>query len=127
VTTEVVPILRVADVARAVAWYARIGFSKVFEHPFADHLPADVGMERDAAAIHLSEHDGDASGPGLVDVWIDDLDPLAERFGIIPDEMPWARDIEVTDPEGIASAWPSAGRGNLHGVMMQSQRFPYPG
>lgn len=99
-TTEVVPILRVADASLAVEWYAQIGFAQVFEHRFADHLPAYVGIEREAATIHLSEHDGDSPGPGLIYVWVDDVDTLAEHFGIVPDEMPWARDIEVTDPDG---------------------------
>lgn len=99
-TTQVVPILRVADAAVAVAWYGQIGFEQVFEHRFADGMPAYVGIERDGAAIHLSEHTGDAPGPGLVYIWVDAIDPFADHFGIVPDEMPWARDIEVRDPDG---------------------------
>ena len=41
-----------------------------------------------------------ARGPGLVYVWVDAIDPSAEHFGIVPDDMPWARDVEVTDPDG---------------------------
>ena len=99
-TTQVVPILRVADAAASVEWYRQLGFDQVFEHRFADGMPAYVGIRRDDAAIHLSEHAGDAPGPGLVYVWVDQLDPLAAHFGLTPDEMPWARDIEVTDPDG---------------------------
>lgn len=33
--------------------------------------------------------------PSIVEVH-----PFAQHFGIAPDEMPWARDIEVTDPDG---------------------------
>ena len=99
-TTSVVPILRVADAAVAADWYRRIGFDQVFEHRFADGMPAYVGIQRDDAMIHLSEHTGDAPGPGLVYVWVDRIDPFADLFGIEPDEMPWARDIEVTDPDG---------------------------
>lgn len=99
-TTQVVPILRVADARASVEWYARIGFEQVFEHRFAKGLPAYVGIERDDAMIHLSEHTGDASGPGLVYVWVEAIDPLAELFGVVPDEMPWARDFEVVDPDG---------------------------
>lgn len=99
-STRVIPILRVQDAAVSVAWYRRIGFEQVFEHRFADGLPAYVGIRRDEALLHLSEHTGDAPGPGLVYVWVDELDPLAESFGLVPDEMPWARDIEVTDPDG---------------------------
>lgn len=99
-STKVVPILRVADAASAVEWYREIGFEQVFEHRFADGMPAYVGIRRDEAFIHLSEHAGDAPGPGLVYVWVDAIDQLAEQFGIVPDEMPWARDIEVADLDG---------------------------
>jgi catechol 2,3-dioxygenase-like lactoylglutathione lyase family enzyme len=100
VTTRIVPILRVADAAASVEWYSQIGFSKVFEHRFGPNMPAYVGIEREGAEIHLSEHTGDAPGPGLVYVWVDAVDPLADHFGIVPDEMLWARDIEVADPDG---------------------------
>ncbi|WP_040494900.1 glyoxalase superfamily protein [Ilumatobacter nonamiensis] len=99
-TTQVVPILRVADAEVSVEWYARIGFEQVFEHRFDEGMPAYVGLEREGALIHLSEHTGDAPGPGLLYIWVDEIDPLAEHFGVVPDEMPWARDFEVTDPDG---------------------------
>lgn len=98
--TAIVPILRVADAATSVDWYARIGFERVFEHRFEPHLPAYVGIRRDDAEIHLSEHTGDAPGPGLVYIWVEAVDPLAALFGVVPDEMPWARDFEVADPDG---------------------------
>ncbi len=99
-STRVVPILRVADAAASVEWYRQIGFEQVFENRLADGMPAYVGIQRDDAVIHLSEHTGDAPGPELIYVWVDAIDPLAEHFDIVPDEMPWARDIEVTDPDG---------------------------
>lgn len=99
-STQVVPILRVVDAGVSVEWYHRIGFELEFEHRFAAGMPAYVGIRRDDAVIHLSEHTGDAQGPSLVYVWVDAIDPLAEHFGIVPDDMPWARDIEVTDPDG---------------------------
>lgn len=111
-STLVVPIFRVADAAASVEWYRQIGFDQVFEHRFAEGMPAYVGIQRDDALIHLSEHTGDAPGPGLIYVWVDAIDPLAEHFGVTPDEMPWARDIEVSDPDGnrvrLAEARPDA-------------------
>jgi hypothetical protein len=100
VVTTVVPILRVANAAAAVACYSAIGFEQIFEHRVADWTPAYVGIRRDNAEIHLSEHTGDAPGPGLGYVWVDELDPLAAHFEMTADEMPWAPDIEVADPEG---------------------------
>ena len=111
-STSVVPILRVADASIAVEWYRRIGFEQIFEHRFADGMPAYVGIQRDDATIHLSEHTGDAAGPGLIYVWVDAVDPLAALFGVTPDEMPWARDFEVSDPDGnrirLAEALPES-------------------
>ena len=69
--SKAVPILRVADAAVSAEWYARLGFVVEFEHRFEPELPAYVGIVRDDASIHLSEHTGDASGPGLVYLWVD--------------------------------------------------------
>lgn len=96
-STLVVPILRVADARASVEWYGRIGFEKIFEHRFAEGMPAYVGIQRDDAVIHLSEHTGDSPGPSLIYVWVESIDRLAELFDATPDEMPWARDFEVTD------------------------------
>jgi hypothetical protein len=99
-TTDVVPILRVADVASAVAWYGRLGFLKQFEHRFEPHLPASVGLRRDGAQIHLSEHAGDATPGTLVYIWVDEIDPIAVEFGVSVSEVPWGREIALTDPDG---------------------------
>ncbi len=99
-TTRVIPIFRVADAAASAEWYAQLGFKQVFEHRFAPDMPAYVGIEREGAMIHLSEHTGDASPDSLVYVWVDEVDPLAELFGATVEEMPWARDFGVTDPDG---------------------------
>ncbi len=99
-TTDVVPILRVSDAAKAVEWYRRLGFERVFEHRFEPHLPAYVGIRREGAQIHLSEHAGDANPNGLVYIWVDDVDAVAAEFGVTVDEQPWARDVELADPDG---------------------------
>lgn len=110
--TQVVPVLRVADAAASVEWYRQIGFQQEFEHRFGDGMPAYVGIRRDQAVIHLSEHTGDAPGPSLLYVWVDAIDPLADHFEMVPDDMPWARDIEVCDPDGnrlrLAQAHPAS-------------------
>ncbi len=98
--SQAIPILRVSDAARSVEWYRRLGFEQSFEHRFEPGFPAYVGIVRDDAQIHLSEHTGDAPGPGLVYLWVDSVDPIAEDFGVEVDEMPWARDVELTDPDG---------------------------
>ena len=57
---EVVPVLRVHDAARAVAWYRRLGFDKEWEHQFEPGFPWLVSMARGSARLYLSEHEGDA-------------------------------------------------------------------
>lgn len=99
-TTDVIPVLRVADASTAVAWYRRLGFEVSFEHRFEAGLPLYVGIRRDGAQLHLSEHTGDARPDTLVFVWVDDVDAVAAEFGVDIEEMPWARQVELTDPDG---------------------------
>ena len=98
-TTDVVPILRVADAAVAAAWYARLGFTVEFVHRFEPHLPAYVGIRREGAQIHLSEHAGDARPHTLVYIWVDAVDAVAAEFDATVDEAPWAREVSLTDPD----------------------------
>jgi mannose-6-phosphate isomerase-like protein (cupin superfamily) len=102
VNDAVVPIFRVADATAAIDWYAsNLGFHQVGEiHRFAEGAPAFATIAREPAAIFLSEHEGDARPGSLIYLWRDDVDELAERFGVHVDENPWARDIEVRDPDG---------------------------
>lgn len=95
-----IPVLRVTDAATSVDWYRRLGFEQRFEHRFEPGFPLYVGIGRDDAQIHLSEHTGDAPGPALVYLWVDAVDPIAAEFGVAVDEMPWARDVELIDPDG---------------------------
>lgn len=97
--TTAVPILRVDDVERALLWWGRLGFTESFRHQLDTHLPRFVGIARDECQIYLSEHRGDAPGPGLVYLWVPDVDTVALEFGATVSEMPWAREIEIADPD----------------------------
>jgi predicted enzyme related to lactoylglutathione lyase len=110
-TTDVVPILRVSDAAAAAAWYRRLGFEQVFEHRFEPELPAYMGLRREGAQIHLSEHTGDAPPHGLVYIWVDDVDEIAAEFGVAVDDQPWAREVQLVDPDGnrLRVAQPAGG------------------
>ena len=99
-TTDVIPILHVADAGVAATWYRRLGFVVEFEHRFEPGFPAYVGIRRDGAQIHLSEHEGDARPDTLVYVWVDDVDELAALLGATVEAAPWAREVEVVDPDG---------------------------
>lgn len=81
-------------------WYARLGFSVVFEHRFAPGLPAFVGIERGGMHLYLSEHTGDAVPGTLVHLWVENVDDMARVLGGTVEEEPWGRMTDVTDPDG---------------------------
>lgn len=124
-TTDVIPILRVAEAAAAAAWYARLGFTVEFEHRFEPHLPAYVGVRRGGAQIHLSEHAGDARPGTLVYLWVDDIDPIAAEFGVTVDEAPWGREIDLTDPDSnrirLAEPVPPSGVARVLGTGVEEE------
>jgi catechol 2,3-dioxygenase-like lactoylglutathione lyase family enzyme len=100
VSERVIPVVRVGDAARAVEWYERLGFAKQWEHRFEPGLPAFVCVERGPMRLFLSEHDGDARPDTLLYLFVDDVDEIATAFGVSPQEQPWAREIELRDPDG---------------------------
>jgi catechol 2,3-dioxygenase-like lactoylglutathione lyase family enzyme len=97
---EVIPILRVEDAAAAVAWYERLGFAKQWEHRFEAGLPAFVEVARGGVRLFLSEHEGDARPDTLVYLRLRDVEAIASGFGVQAKEAPWAREIELCDPDG---------------------------
>jgi hypothetical protein len=97
---DVVPILRVADAAVAVSWYGRLGFTKEWEHRFEPGMPAFVSVARGRVRLFLSEHQGDARPDTLVYLWVGNVDAIAAEFGVTVNQAPWAREIELCDPDG---------------------------
>jgi len=95
-----VPIFRVADGGAAARWYERLGFEVVGEHRFADGLPLYLFLRRGDVYLHLSEHEGDARPGTLVYFYVDDADAIATEFAVPVTTQPWAREIELTDPDG---------------------------
>ncbi len=104
------PILRIFDETKAREFYlGYLGFSVVFEHRFEPGMPLYMGVARDACALHLSEHHGDASPGASARIEVGDLDALhaelaakAYRFAR-PNiaSMPWGtRDMTIADPFG---------------------------
>ncbi len=95
-----VPIFRVADGYVAAQWYARLGFSVAGEHRFAPDLPLYLFLQRGDIYLHLSEHAGDARPGTLVYFYVDDVDAIASEVGAEVIVQPWAREIQLTDPDG---------------------------
>ena len=62
--TEVIPILRIFDVAKADEFYLGfLGFTVDWDHRFDENAPLYRQISRDGLVLHLSEHHGDGS-PG---------------------------------------------------------------
>ena len=97
---DMVPIMRVDDGMETAKWYARMGFEIVGQHRFTPELPLYLFLERNGVQLHLSEHTGDATPNTLVYFWVDDVDSIASEFDVEVREQPWAREIELTDPDG---------------------------
>ena len=97
---EVIPILRVANAAEAVAWYERLGFTKEWEHRFEAGMPAFVSIARGRARLFLSEHLGDARPDTLVYLVVDDIGAVVTEFGRPADEPPYGCEFELCDPDG---------------------------
>ena len=97
---ELVPIFRVKDARASAQWYARLGFKVEGEHRFAPELPLYMFLRRGRAALHLSEHAGDARPGTLVYLYIDDVEAIAAEFNATIAEEPWAREVALTDPDG---------------------------
>ena len=98
---EVVPVLYVADVHRAVAWYERLGFRKEWEHQFEPGLPWFVSVARGSVRLYLSEHRGDARPNTLLHLYVRDIDVVSEELGVPVDEEGLAgRECDIEDPDG---------------------------
>jgi hypothetical protein len=95
-----VPIFRVADGDAAAAWYKRLGFTVEGVHRFAPDRPRYLYLRRGEVWLHLSEHLGDARPGMLVYFYVDDVDAIADEFGVTVQTEPWAREIELTDLDG---------------------------
>lgn len=98
---EVVPVLRVADAAKAVKWYTRLGFVKEWEHQFEPNFPWFVCVARGNVRIYLSEHSGDAVPNTLIHLYVRDIDAVSKEFGVPVDEEGLAgRECDIEDPDG---------------------------
>lgn len=97
---QLVPIFRVTDGRAAATWYARMGFAVTGEHQFEPGFPRYVFLQRGPVDLHLSEHLGDAPPESVAYFYVDEVDAIATEFGVAVKAQPWAREIELTDPDG---------------------------
>jgi catechol 2,3-dioxygenase-like lactoylglutathione lyase family enzyme len=98
---EVIPVLRVTDVARSLRWYERLGFVEEWTHRFEPNYPAFTSVARhQGARLFLSEHHGDATADTLVYVRLPDVDRVANEFGEPVLQQPWGPEVHLVDPDG---------------------------
>ena len=97
---ELIPIFHVRDAKGTAQWYERLGFTIEGEHRFAPSLPLYLFLSRGDVRLHLSEHRGDARPGTLVYFWVADVDQVAAEFGTKVADQPWARQVDLTDPDG---------------------------
>ncbi|MGB0921444.1 MAG: glyoxalase superfamily protein [Alphaproteobacteria bacterium] len=102
------PILRSFSENEAKAFYVDwLGFTVLFEHRFEDGLPLYMGLGKDACALHLSEHHGDASPGAHIRIAVSDVQALCDDLNTRPypklnpgvQEVPWGGiEMTLTDP-----------------------------
>jgi catechol 2,3-dioxygenase-like lactoylglutathione lyase family enzyme len=78
---QVVPILRIFDVAKAKEFYCDyLGFRIDWEHRFADDLPLYMQVSLGRLLLHLSEHHGDGTPGSMVFVRVRGLRDFHARL-----------------------------------------------
>ena len=93
-------MLHVAAVDIAVKWYELLGFTARWPHRNDSDGPSFVEITRGAAHLFLSERRGDAQPGTAVYLRVHDVEAIAAEFGATPEDFPWAREIELHDPDG---------------------------
>jgi len=108
---QMVPVFRVKDAGAAAEFYQQIGFTLEGTHQFEPNFPTYAFLRRGDVQLHLSEHKGDAPKKSLAYFWVNDIDSIAESLGIEVEQAPWARELEVVDPDGntIRCGQPNSG------------------
>ncbi|MFI5409559.1 glyoxalase superfamily protein [Kaistia sp. UC242_56] len=107
---QVIPILRIFDIAKAMEFYRDfLGFTVDWEHRYGEGMPLYAQISRAGMLLHLSEHHGDASPGSTVFVWMRGIEAfhrelLGKKYGYsrpgLEDTGYGARMVEVPDPFG---------------------------
>ncbi len=107
---QVVPILRIFDIAKADEFYLNyLGFHVDWDHRFDDNAPLYRQISRGDLILHLSEHHGDGCPGARLRVTMHGIEAFLEELGAKKyrymrpglERTPW-NTIEsgVTDPFG---------------------------
>ncbi|MGQ0557857.1 MAG: glyoxalase superfamily protein [Nitrospiraceae bacterium] len=111
------PIIRIFDEAKAKEFYINfLGFRIDWEHRFEEGLPLYMQISQEDCILHLSEHHGDCCPGAALRIETNELEAfqkalLAKNYKYAKpriEEMPWGRDMSVTDPFGNRLTFTSA-------------------
>ena len=96
-----VPVLKVTDAQASADFYCEVlGFTKDWEHRFADDFPLYVSVSRDQLCLHLSEHEGGGTRIGDLFIAVRNVDETYSQLvarGLQPDGPPEDRPYGVRD------------------------------
>lgn len=68
--TQVIPVLRIFDYDKAIAFYVQwLGFAVQWEHQFEPDMPRYIAISKGEIVFHLSEHHGDGTPGTHVFIW----------------------------------------------------------
>jgi uncharacterized glyoxalase superfamily protein PhnB len=110
-STQVVPVLRIFDFAKAKEFYIDwLGFTIDWEYRFGENFPLYMQVSKqDNIVLHLTEHHGDCSPGAKVFIRIQGIEALqqelaAKDYGHYKPGIelaPWnAKTMELIDPFG---------------------------
>jgi len=103
------PILRIFDEVKAKEFYVKfLGFRIDWEHRFEEGLPLYMQISQDDCILHLTEHHGDCCPGAAMRIETNELETLQKALLAKNhkyarpriEEMPWGKDMSVTDPFG---------------------------
>ena len=104
-----IPVLRVGDAERSVAFYCgRLGFRQDWWHQAGPDGPATVSVSRGGASLLLTERT-DVERGGQVCLWTTEIETLFGEWGALedvvlehaPTAMPWGHtEMSLRDPDG---------------------------
>ena len=104
-----IPILRVKDARNSERFYReKFGFTRDWEHQFAEGYPLLIAVSCGERRIFLSEHKGTGTDHADLYAYVPDVDALHAELAAsettieqAPADQPWGvRDMQVRDPDG---------------------------
>jgi hypothetical protein len=95
-----IPEFPVASIDAAIPWYQRLGFDLEWEHSSGVAVERrTAGVKRGELRLTLAERDGKGER-GVALLFVADIAPIADEFGVDSKRVPQGRFVELDDPDG---------------------------